>query len=221
MKEIKTVNDIPGFTTKVPVYIDVPAKTKIYRSVVSKDDTFGFLIGDVLNYGEHTFVLISNIVTTVDEIDEKIDESNIVVGSFFRGKSMDKHLEELPSRLKKKEYYTLINAKVTEDRYNVEFEVYRCIKNNFSKVNYKKTTLPSGEGKTEEDIYIFRETIRLRETKKLVSFFIHSIFALIFGIVGGTVGALLSSEQPIQRRIFLLMIGVVGTLLWFGLPYMA
>lgn len=221
MYDLSSIHDIPLFRRDVRVYIDGGLKGKLMK--FSGQDTFGFLIGDVLSYRGQEYVVITDIVRNIDELDEKIGEFEIVVGSFFQGGDIEELIEELPYGLTNKKYYTAIIYNAASDYDDIFFEVYRKFKKgssiNYYKTRFKFVSLPIGGDLMEEKLHINKELSTFREAERLLRYISLSIFAAIFGVFGGIIGYILSKNQTKSRRLILVVIGIISTIVWLILPY--
>jgi len=219
MSEIYRIKDISQFNPEIPVYIDSNVKKKILYSDFTNEETLGFLVGDLREYEQQRYVLITDAITTVDEIDEKIDDSKMIVGSYFQEGTLDEHLSKLPYGLEKKNYYTLMRCSLSKESEEIDFEVFISGEEGYSEVDFRIFPLSKLERELDDEIYIQEEMAVFRQSEKLLSFLLLSAVAIFFGVFGGILGFLLSADQVKERRISLLLIGIISSLVWFILPY--
>lgn len=225
MHGISTVKDIPKFSEKVPVYIDVGLEKKVIKTTTTGKEYFGFLVGDVIKRTRKEYVLITDIISNVEDLDEKIDGSKIVVGSFFHGVSLEYHIDELPYGMTERSYYIILKYDISKNYEDIEFETYKLYTVDSSdkayKVNHKFVPLSSGSDVIDDEIRVNEEIAIFREAERSLSYLMLSIFAAFFGVFGGVLGYLLSKKQTTKRRFLLLIIGCLSTIVWFALPHLA
>ncbi len=220
MEEIYSVKDIPNFDKGTEVYLDPKVKKKIYKKAIPGEKTYGFLVGDVITYENREYVCILNTIEKIEEMEDKIDDSRIVVGSYITQGNVEYHLDELPIGLADRSYYCVVKANSIPNEHDVDLEVFKSNEGDFSKVRFGMVSIPTEERRAEEEINIQEELAIFRHTERLLNFVLLAILSGIFGIFGGLVGFYLSEEQPVKRRVSLLLIGILSTVIWFSIPYL-
>lgn len=218
MKEISGIENIEEFDSTVPVYLSYDVKQKLIKTGPPHGKKVGFLVGDVFWEEGLEYIVVTDLIQDIDEMVEKVDDTRLVVGSFFHGDSLEEHIDDLPYGLSEKSYFTVLRASAPEEEkgYEMEFEAYKVEDNSPREVSHKFTYLVEEE-EIDDPIYIQREMSLFRQSEKMLSFLFLGVFASLFGIFGGIAGFLLSKDFSQKKRLFLLGIGVVSTFFWLGL----
>jgi hypothetical protein len=204
------IREIPEFHEDVPIYITQECYNKILNKMHSAGDK-GYLIGDLYYYKDEPFILATDIFTDFENLESTGDEQ-LILGWCYWGEEDPQNYRDggIEINLLNKPYQVIFQVMPDTG----EITAYKIVDGAIDEIDYLITQIRYDDLDIEEPIHLEREIAEIKEVKKLITFMFLSFFALLFGIFGGITAYLVTKDLDKQKRVLLLLFGILSTMMW-------